>query len=164
MSLKKEDTVYLISPCHPSTTHSSTRNWIALSTNWNMQLKSNFPSDLYWKTLKMERVDTFMHTKTIQFCRCLNLCVIRRIWSTWKENCRKWILLIIEQEREVMDFFSSCSKIYRCVLEILYYLNPFRKTTIWTILLSKEIRDNPTMTTSFFWALVLHWHGNNKLE
>ena len=57
---KKEDNVFLNAQSHPSTIHFSTRCLITCSTNWDVQPKSTLHSDLFWKTLKMERVDTFM--------------------------------------------------------------------------------------------------------
>ena len=44
--------------------------------------------------------------------------------------------------------FFRYSKTYPWVVEILYYMKPLWKNTMWTVLLVREIRDNPKMTTS----------------
>ena len=83
LSLKKVDIVFSLSPCHPSTTPFWTRNCIVCSSNWNLfnvacqtlLPKSTLHSNLFWKTLKMERVDTFVHTENTVTERSKLVCI-----------------------------------------------------------------------------------------
>ena len=56
--------------------------------------------DSFWRTLRMESVDTFMLTWTIRLWRGRNKCVHQTKLPTWKRNYRKWILVIFVQEKE----------------------------------------------------------------
>ena len=77
----EKDTVFLNLPCHPSTTHFN-ENMDQVFNQLNLAAEVNLAFGFVLKTLKMERKDTFMHTKTIQLWRSLNLCVLQMIWST----------------------------------------------------------------------------------
>ena len=90
-----EDTETSTLPCHPSTYFRSTVNWIMYSENWNVLQKLTLHVDSFWKTLRMECVDTFVLTRTILLWRGRNLCEHKLICLTWKIDCRKWILLIL---------------------------------------------------------------------
>ena len=176
LSSKNVDIVYFISPCHLSTAFSSTRNWIICSAKSNTQTKSTLQSDLFWKPFKMERVDTFMHTKAIRLWKGRNFCVPARIWPTWEKNFRKWILLIIAREQngttdailtklQRLPFLPSHSKIYPWILKILYCLTSYWKATVWILSLSRRIRYHPIKTTPcLFHTLALHLYFNDKLE
>ena len=138
--------------------------------------KLTLRSDLYWETLKIERVDTFMQTKTILLLRGLNMCVPRMIWPTWKIIFRKWILLIIalEEERtlngsftnlQLSQFLLRYSKINTWDVKILYYLNPFLKNHDVNCPTFEKNTTQPYIDNfCSFRALALHLHGNDKLE
>ena len=95
LRLKKEDTAFLISPCQPSKSLSSRKNE---SCNQPTDVQPKSTLRLYWKTLEMERVETFQ-PKKIRWWRGLHVCVPKMIWPTWKGNWGIWILLIIAQEK-----------------------------------------------------------------
>ena len=110
--LEKERHCLFIFATSSFKSYSSTQKCIMCLMNWNVPSNSTLRSDLYWKTLKMERKDTFTHTKTIRFWRGLNLRVRKRTWLTWKRNCRKWVLVIIAlyKERSVIKNLQT----YKC--------------------------------------------------
>ena len=87
-------------PCHPSKCLCSVINWIMYSKNWNVLQKLTLHLDSFWKTLRMEFVDTFTLTETILLWKDQNLCAHKLIWLIWKTECRKWILLIFVPEKE----------------------------------------------------------------
>ena len=80
-------------------------------------------------------------------------------YGQFARKSTKWILLIIAQDKEwtlnggsihlqMLQCLLRYSKLYPWVVMILYYLKFFWKTKMWTALLSREIRENLTMTTS----------------
>ena len=97
---RMEDAESSTLPCLPSTFLCSTINWIMYSKNWNVLQKLTLRLDSFWKTLRMECVDTFTLTKTILIWKELNLSLHKLLWLTWKTECRKRILLIFVPEKE----------------------------------------------------------------
>ena len=87
-------------PCHVLTFLCSTINWIMSSKNWIVLQKFTLHLDSFWKTMRMECVDTFTLTRTILLWRRRNFCVHQTTLPTWKRKYRKWILLIFVHERE----------------------------------------------------------------
>ena len=158
LSLKKEDSRFLSSPCHLSTTHPSTRRRIMCSTNWNVQPKSTLNSDLCEKNIEDWACRYFMLTKTIQ------------LWDV-KLVFTQDDMVNLKKKLQQMDIFDHCTReraitkwrflnlqmlqillcyslIYTWVVKILYYLNPFWKITMRFDFFSREIRDNLTLTIS----------------
>ena len=64
-----EDTESSTLPCHLWTSPCSTINWIRYSRNRNTLPKSSLLLDLFSKTLKMDRLDTFLLMKIIRLWR-----------------------------------------------------------------------------------------------
>ena len=100
LSFKKEDIVFSISPCQPSTTLWLTRTWTYYSKDSNALTKLTVRLDLFSKTLKMDRVDIFMLKRTIRLWWGQTLCLHQTTLPTSKRNYRKGILLIFVHERE----------------------------------------------------------------
>ena len=96
-------------PCHPSTFRCSTINWIMYSKNWNVLQKLTWHLDSFWKTLRMECVDTFTLTRTILLWRGRNLCVHKLICLTWKTECRNWCCwpLYTRESQYKVDFLQT---------------------------------------------------------
>ena len=49
---------------------------------------------------------------------------------------------------QMLQFLLPHSKIYPWVLKTLYHVDLFWKTTFWTVIRSRDTRENPTLTTS----------------
>ena len=108
-------------PCLPSTCLCSTINWIMYSWKWKMLQKSTSHLDSFWKILRLECVDTFTFTRSMQLWKELNLCVHKLIWLTSKTECKNWMLLIFVPDKKTntkrkfykltnLTFFASLLK------------------------------------------------------
>ena len=93
---RMEDTESSTLPSYHSTCLCSTINWIMYQET-EMCCKS---LDSFWKTSRMESVDTITLARTILLWKELNLCVHKLIWLTWKTECRKWRLLTFVPEKQ----------------------------------------------------------------
>ena len=134
---------FAMSPLH---IFRSTTKWILYSKNWNVLQKLSLHLDSFWKTLRMEGVDTFTLTRTTLLWRARNLFVHKLIRLTWKTECRKRILLQIVPEKkplqsgnftsvQIKQFLLRYSKMYPWVVKVQSYLNHFLKAILWIALL-----------------------------
>ena len=105
-----------------STFDNSLINWIYYSVVSNALPNLTLRLDLFPKTLKMDRVDFFMLTRTIRLWRGQNLCVTRRHYQPQREiteNGYCWSLYTRESQyqMEVLQTDKSdsfCSASQRC--------------------------------------------------
>ena len=119
---RMEDTESSTLPCRTSTCLYTTINWIMYSRNWKVLQKLILHLDSFWKTSRMEHVDSFTFTKTILIRRGRNLCVNKLIWLTWQTECTKRILMLFVPEMsqykveklKTYNFDSFCIVTQRC--------------------------------------------------
>ena len=156
---KVEDIGYSIPVCQPSTTLCSLKNWFTCSTSSIVHAKSSSHSNLFWKTVKKEPVDTFIRSKTILLWKNRSSFVAQAAQTIEKGDNGKWILLIFTPGNDLIpkgDFkilltwliLRHYSQMYTWDVKTLYYQNRFSETLMSIVLFSRRIADDPTKITS----------------
>ena len=142
-----------ISPGHPSTSLSSAKIQIICTAASIVLQKSTIPSSLLSKSLKMERVDISMNTKTIRLWKFRSSCAHKMIWQTEREHAKNgycWPLHKIKSE-SIMEIPQTYKSYSFCTV-----------TTIWkrrhrklSIALSVTVRkQNPRNFKMFTWTTI----------
>ena len=131
--------------------------------------------DLFSVTLKMDRVDIFMLTRTIRLWRGQNLCVHQTTLPTWKRKYRKWILLIFTRERANTKWklykltnltaFAALLKDVPMGCKDSVLPEPLLKNqNVNCLSLEKSTRKPYNDNVCLFRAVSLHSFGNDRLE
>ena len=109
----------------------SVNNW--LTTNWIMYLKNSnvlpkwtSPWDFFWEKMKINRLDTFMPSKTVLSWKSVILHILQ-IWTFYERDCRKWMSatsapgkkLTLKGKFSNLTVFVSLFEMYPCDVNTL---------------------------------------------